>query len=81
MDGGKTIEGNSDRARAAVRNVERMWVVVKEKVGCYYVGVLTNTPAADHPTLKEGCLIVFGPEHVASLDRPPDEFIYKVLGS
>ena len=81
-DGAKLLFGiearESDRV---VRNVERMWVVVKEKVDRYYVGVLTNAPAADHPTLKEGCLIVFGPEHVAGLDRLPDEFICKVLGS
>jgi uncharacterized protein YegJ (DUF2314 family) len=34
-----------------VHNVERMWVIVKERTDRYFVGVLTNKPATDHPTL------------------------------
>src|SRR5262245_3111573 len=62
------------------RGTERMWVVVSERGPYHFVGLLANTPAADHPTLKEGSPIIFGPEHVCDCDRPPQEFITKMLG-
>jgi hypothetical protein len=63
------------------RGVDRMWVIVKSRVGDRYLGVLDSDPGrADGLLLEPGDEIVFGPEHVAKLDRPPREFVIEKYG-
>jgi hypothetical protein len=49
--------------------IERMWVIVRERSGPYYIGELNNIPACseDQENLKVGDRVVFLPEHVISL--------------
>lgn len=48
---------------------ERMWVIVRERSGPYYIGELNNIPACDDEQehLKVGDRVVFLPEHVISI--------------
>jgi hypothetical protein len=61
------------------RDSERMWVVVSEIVGPYYIGRLTNKPATlDENSdfyLKIDVEVPFLPEHVIDIDRPPSAFL------
>ncbi len=47
-------------------NIERMWVIVKKKVGNYYIGELDND-AYCTGELKAGLLVVFEPRHVIQI--------------
>lgn len=48
---------------------ERMWVIVKDKVGPYYIGELNNVPATkgEQDALFLGDEVVFLPEHVIDI--------------
>lgn len=60
---------------------DRMWVLVKSRTAAGYVGVLDNDPGnAENLNLREGDLIVFGPEHICSIDAPPKEYIAEKYG-
>ena len=58
------------------RDVERMWVIVAEKVGALYIGRLDNMPDSvehdAHVYLSEGAEVPFGPEHVIAVDEWDD---------
>jgi len=48
---------------------ERMWVLVHDRAGPYYVGELNNHPASsdEQDVLRAGDRVVFLPEHVISI--------------
>jgi hypothetical protein len=60
------------------RDVERMWVIVAERVGALYIGRLDNMPdSVEHAAyvyLSEGAEIPFGPEHVIAVDEWDDRW-------
>jgi hypothetical protein len=57
---------------------ERMWVIVSEKIGDTYIGILDNQPACsnfeDEVYLCIGAEIPFLAEHVIDIDTPPQEY-------
>jgi hypothetical protein len=73
----ETREGS----RVVDRGVERMWVIVKAKTEEGYIGALDNEPgAAENLRLRERDLVVFGPEHVADIARPPRDYVVEKYG-
>jgi hypothetical protein len=46
---------------------ERMWVIVKGRVGPYYIGQLDNVPTDEQDNLIVGSEVVFLPEHVIDI--------------
>lgn len=48
---------------------ERMWVIVKRRVGPYYIGELNNVPVTsnEQDNLFVGSEVVFLPEHVIDI--------------
>ncbi|MGJ7525564.1 TIR domain-containing protein [Variovorax sp. GB1P17] len=49
-------------------SIERMWVIVQERSGPYYIGLLDNDPiSCDEDVLSAGDRVVFLPEHVISI--------------
>lgn len=66
-DGSTTVQG------------ERMYVLVSDRVGERYMGMLTSKPQllepGDNVYLAAGAEVFFGPEHVIEVDQPPDDFI------
>jgi hypothetical protein len=56
---------------------ERMWVIIKEKVGDTYIGILDNQPACsdfeDGFYLCLGAEVPFLAEHVIDIDTPPQD--------
>ncbi|WP_198991051.1 hypothetical protein [Hymenobacter sp. BT559] len=56
---------------------ERMWVIVKEKIGDTYIGILDNQPACldfeDDFYLRLGAEVPFLAEHVIDIDTPPQD--------
>jgi hypothetical protein len=77
------IEGEADDGTVE-RTVERMWVIVAERVDDGYVGVLDNRPASLDPApnvyLVEGAEVPFWPEHVIDIAEPPAEWAEHRLG-
>lgn len=63
---------------------ERMWVIVAERVGEFYVGILDNKPATLEPSesvyLCFGAEIPFAPEHVIDIADPPQDYVEWQLG-
>ena len=54
--------------RVIDRGVDRMWVIVKQRTGDRYVGILDSDPGlAEGLNLRAGDAIAFGPEHVADI--------------
>ncbi len=51
--------------------VERMWVIVRERVGDHYLGILDNDPYAidQNEELWSGVELPFSPRHVIDIDR------------
>jgi len=63
------------------RGVDRMWVIVKERADGLYIGVLDSDPGiAEGLTLRPGTEVLFGPEHVIDIDRPPDNYLLEKFG-
>jgi hypothetical protein len=63
------------------RGVDRMWVIVREVTPEGYMGVLDNDPGeSEGLNLREGDLIVFGPEHVAAIDYPSKDYVVGKYG-
>lgn len=64
--------------RAVVQG-ERMWVIVAERCGEGYIGILDNQPASFEPGedvyLCYGAEVPFLPEHVIDIARPPSEYV------
>ena len=64
------------------RGVDRMWVIVKIRTEQGYLGVLDNNPGtAENIKLRERDLIAFGPEHVASIEQPPRDYVVGKYGA
>ena len=63
---------------------ERMWVIVAERVGDLYIGILDNKPATFEPGdsayLCFGAEVPFGPEHVIDIGDPPVDYVEWQLG-
>lgn len=57
---------------------ERMWVIVAERVGDGYIGILDNQPASieasERVYLCFGAEVPFLPEHVVDIGDPPVEY-------
>ena len=72
------IEGDAEDGRIQVQG-ERMWVIVAERVGEGYIGILDNQPACIEPAdgvyLCFGAEIPFLPEHVIDIGEPPIEYV------
>jgi hypothetical protein len=62
---------------------ERMWVIVAEKIGDTYIGILDNQPAlerSDSVYLRFGAEVPFRAEHVIDISQPPPEYVDWQLG-
>jgi hypothetical protein len=63
---------------------ERMWVVIAEKIGETYIGILDNQPAcfdrSDDVYLRFGAEIPFRAEHVIDIGAPPVKYVEWQLG-
>jgi uncharacterized protein YegJ (DUF2314 family) len=71
-----------DGDRVIDRTVHRMWVIIKVRTDSGYMGVLDNDPGdPENRTLREGDLVVFGPEHVANVGRPPRDYVVAKYGA
>jgi hypothetical protein len=77
------IESIDDAGQVQLQG-ERMWVVVSERCGGLYVGILDNQPASVEPGEKVylyfGAEVPFGPEHVIDIGDPPAEYVEWQLG-
>ncbi len=63
------------------RGVDRLWVIVKRQAGDIYTGVLDSDPGeAEGLTLRPGTEVVFRPEHVIAIERPPDGYVLEKYG-
>ena len=66
-DGGVEVQG------------ERMWVIVSERHGDFYIGILDDQPASivssEETYLCFGAEVPFLPEHVIDIAEPPPEYI------
>jgi len=63
------------------RGVDRMWVIIKTRNAEGYVGVLDNDPGtAENVQLHEGDTIIFGPEHIVEINKPPRDYVLKKYG-
>lgn len=66
-DGSVTLQG------------ERMWVIVSERIGSRYIGMLTSKPQLLEPGeetyLRAAAEVCFGAEHVIAIDQPPSDFV------
>jgi len=77
------LEGEEEDGSVGVQG-ERMWVIVAERVGDAYIGILDNQPAclerADNIYLQFGAEVPFRAEHVIDIDQPPAEYVEWQLG-
>jgi hypothetical protein len=77
------LEGIEEDGSVGVMS-ERMWVIVAERVGDLFVGVLDNQPAfieiTDSVYLRFGAEVPFGPEHVIDISEPPEDYARWQLG-
>jgi len=77
------IESEDEGGKVVIQG-ERMWVIVLEQVGPYYIGILDSKPASVEPSdnvyLCFGAEIPFLPEHVIEIASPPTEYVEWQLG-
>ncbi len=63
---------------------ERMWVIVAERVGDTYIGILDNQPISierdEDVYLRFGAEVPFKAEHVIEIDTPPTKYSAWQLG-
>ena len=70
-----------DTGKVIGRGIDRLWVIVKRRAGALYVGVLDSDPGVSPQlTLRPGTEILFGPEHVIAISRPPDDYLNERFG-
>ena len=78
------IELESDDGTPEIMG-ERMWVLVRERQGSHYLGILLNQPVSFDPAddlyLCKGAEIPFGPEHIIQVDDPPEDFVEAQLSA
>ena len=76
------IETVDDAGRVDVQG-ERMWVLVRERRGHVYLGVLDNEPACVEPdddgSLHRGAEVPFAAEHVIDIAEPPTAYLEERL--
>ena len=71
-----------ESGRIVDRGVDRMWVIVKVRTESGYIGVLDSDPGtAENLKLHERDLVVFGPEHIADIGRPPRDYVVEKYGA
>jgi hypothetical protein len=66
-----------DESGQLVVGGERMWVIVSERIGDYYIGILDSKPsldASDDVYLVFGAEVPFLPEHVIDIAHPPKQY-------
>ncbi len=77
------IEGMDEDGTVSVE-AEWMWVIVAERVGDAYIGILDNQPVCLDPTddvyLRFGAEVPFLPEHVIDIGDPPVDYAEWQLG-
>ena len=77
------IEAEQPDGSAAVF-VERMWVLVTERLDGACVGLLANQPGSFDPAdgvyLARGAEVPFRPEHVIDIAEAPGEYIEEMRG-
>jgi hypothetical protein len=77
------IEGDLKDGTVTVQG-QRMWVIVAEKIGDTYIGILDNQPVclerSDGVYLRFGAEIPFRAEHVIDIGQPPPEYVEWQLG-
>jgi hypothetical protein len=77
------IEGTEEDGRVLVQG-ERMWVIVAERVGDTYIGILDTEPQSIEPGgnsyLCHGAEVPFRAEHVIDIADPPPEHVDWQLG-
>lgn len=58
-------------------DVERMWVIVRERIGDTYLGILDNKPSGitENEDLWLGTELPFRPEHIIDIDLPTKESV------
>ena len=76
------IEGQEEDDDVTL-SIERMWVVVTHCLHGGYIGVLVNHPCSistkEDFYLGYGCEVPFLPMHVASIERPPADYVVETL--
>ena len=77
------IEAENEAGNIEVQG-ERMWVIVSERCGDYYIGILDDQPVSIEPAegvyLRFGAEVPFLPEHVIDIADPPPEYAEWQLG-
>ncbi|EOD80338.1 hypothetical protein D515_00626 [Grimontia indica] len=77
------VEGENDDGSIEVVG-ERIYVIVSEIIGEFYIGILDSQPLCIDPKddfyLGFGVEVAFTQEHVIDIDRPPDDYIEWQLG-
>ena len=67
-----------DESGKTVLTGERMWVIVAERIGEMFIGILDNQPTCVTPDdtsyLRFGVEIPFAPEHVIEIAEPPPSY-------
>lgn len=71
-----------EAGRVVDRGVDRMWVIVKRRIGDLYCGVLDSDPGrAEELSLRSGSEVTFAPEHVIAIERPPEGYVRGKYGT
>jgi hypothetical protein len=71
-----------ESGRVIDRGVDRMWVIVKKRIGDLYVGLLDNDPGiSEGVTLHSGSAVLSGPEHVVAIERPAKDYVIRKFGA
>ena len=68
-----------DESGKVVLTGERMWVIVSERIGEQFIGILDSQPSCMRPDdvayLRFGAEILFAPEHVIEIAQPPQSYV------
>lgn len=74
------FEGNGEDGQIEIGG-ERMWVIVKEKIDDFYLGILDNQPAGiDQGFLDKNSEIYFKAEHIIDIGYPPQDYLEERFG-
>lgn len=60
---------------------EKMWVIICRRIGDFYLGILENQPVGIDPGfLDRNSEVLFKPEHIIGIDRPPENYLKARFG-
>lgn len=60
---------------------EKMWVIICDRIDGFYLGILENQPAGIDPGfLDRNSEVLFKPEHIIDIDRPPEDYLKSRFG-